>query len=186
MAMTVTMVVAEMTRTATDRAQTYAAARRASSTARDAPAAVMDTRTENAAAFVAAAHADHLAGASLRCGGAAQLLSFARSQVDYILGVNPGRISYMVGYGPRFPAPVHHRGASVPSIKYSPGKITCKGGFDYFSKSTPNPNVLVGAIVGGPDGNDHYNDSRQNFQQAEPSTVTVAPIVGVLARLLHN
>ena len=55
MAMTVTTVVAEMTRTATDRAQTYAAARRASSTARNAPAAVMDTRTENAAAFVAAA-----------------------------------------------------------------------------------------------------------------------------------
>ena len=74
----------------------------------------------------------------------------------------------------------------MPSIKSSPGKITCKGGFDYFSKSTPNPNVLVGAIVGGPDGNDHYNDSRQNFKQAEPSTVTVAPIVGVLARLLHN
>ena len=138
------------------------------------------------AAFVAAAHADHLAGASLRCGGAPQLLSFARSQVDYILGANPGRMSYMVGYGPKFPAEVHHRGSSVPSIKSSPGKITCKGGFDYFSKSTPNPNVLVGAIVGGPDGNDHYNDSRQNFQQAEPSTVTVAPIVGVLARLLHN
>ncbi|KAG2624395.1 hypothetical protein PVAP13_3KG126800 [Panicum virgatum] len=143
------------------------------------------------AAFVAAAHADHLAGASLRCGGGAalpppQLLSFARSQVDYILGANPGRMSYMVGYGPRFPAEVHHRGSSVPSIKSSPGKITCKGGFDYFSKSTPKPNVLVGAIVGGPDGNDHYNDSRQNFQQAEPSTVTVAPIVGVLARLLHN
>ena len=55
MAMIVTTVVAEMTRTATDRAQTYAAARRASSTARNAPAAVMDTRTENATAFVAAA-----------------------------------------------------------------------------------------------------------------------------------
>jgi hypothetical protein len=55
MAMTVTMVVEEMTKTATDRAQTYAAARRASSTARSPPAAVMGTRTENATAFVAAA-----------------------------------------------------------------------------------------------------------------------------------
>jgi hypothetical protein len=143
------------------------------------------------AAFVAAVHADHLAGRSLRCGGGAavppqQLLSFARSQTDYILGANPGRMSYMVGFGARFPERVHHRGASVPSIKSSPGKITCKGGFDYFSRSTPNPNVLVGAIVGGPDGNDQYDDSRGNFQQTEPSTVTVAPIVGVLARLLHN
>ncbi|CAN6349596.1 unnamed protein product [Urochloa humidicola] len=149
------------------------------------------------AAFVAAAHADHLAGAgaSLRCGGGGagaavvpppQLLAFARSQADYILGANPGQMSYMVGYGARFPARVHHRGASVPSIKSSPGKITCKGGFDYFSRSSPNPNVLVGAIVGRPDGNDRYSDSRENFQQGEPSTVTVAPFVGVLARLLHN
>ncbi|CAL4895874.1 unnamed protein product [Urochloa decumbens] len=147
------------------------------------------------AAFVAAVHADHLAAAraSLQCAGGgaatlppAQLLAFARSQADYILGANPGGMSYMVGYGARYPARVHHRGASVPSIKYSPGKITCKGGFEYFSRSSPNPNVLVGAIVGGPDGNDRYNDSRGNFQQTEPSTVTVAPIVGVLARLLHN
>ncbi|OEL19870.1 Endoglucanase 15 [Dichanthelium oligosanthes] len=58
--------------------------------------------------------------------------------VDYILGANPGRMSYMVGYGTRFPEQVHHRGAPVPSIKSSPGKITCKGGFDYFSRSAPN------------------------------------------------
>ncbi|KAL6594609.1 hypothetical protein ACP70R_048347 [Stipagrostis hirtigluma subsp. patula] len=145
-----------------------------------------------AATFVLAAHADHLAaaGATLQCGGASlppsQLRSFARSQVDYILGANPGRMSYMVGYGGRFPAQVHHRGASLPSIKASPGKVTCKGGFAYMNKDTPNPNVLAGAIVGGPDANDQYNDSRQNYQQGEPSTVTVAPIVGVLARLLQN
>ncbi|CAN6340477.1 unnamed protein product [Urochloa humidicola] len=148
------------------------------------------------AAFVAAAHADHLAaaaagGASLQCGGGAvvappQLLAFARSQADYILGANPAGMSYMVGYGGRFPAEVHHRGASEPSIKSGPGKITCKGGFGYLSSSSPNPNVLVGAIVGGPDENDQYSDSRENFQQAEPSTVTVAPFVGVLARLLHS
>nr|AGG19097.1 cellulase [Zea mays] len=142
------------------------------------------------AAFVVAAHSDHLAGAaasSLRCGAAtlppSQLLAFARSQADYILGANPERMSYMVGYGARFPEQVHHRGASVPSIKSSPGKITCKGGFAYYSRDTPNPNVLVGAIVGGPDGNDRYDDSRPNYKQTEPSTVTVAPMVGVLARL---
>ncbi|KAJ1261438.1 hypothetical protein BS78_09G029500 [Paspalum vaginatum] len=145
------------------------------------------------AAFVAAAHADHLAatGGSLRCGGGAtppppQLLAFARSQVDYILGANPGRMSYMVGYGARFPERVHHRAASVPSIRASPGKVTCKGGFDYYARNTPNSNVIVGAIVGGPDENDQYNDVRQNYRQAEPSTVTVAPIVGVLARLLQS
>lgn len=144
------------------------------------------------AMLVLAAHADHLtaARASLQCGGASvpppHLISFAQSQVDYILGTNPQRMSYMVGHGTRYPAQVHHRGASVPSIKSSPAKITCKGGFDYMNKAAPNPNVIAGAIVGGPDANDQYSDSRQNFQQAEPSTVTVAPIVGVLARLLHR
>uniref|UniRef100_J3M3N4 Endoglucanase n=1 Tax=Oryza brachyantha TaxID=4533 RepID=J3M3N4_ORYBR len=144
------------------------------------------------ASLVLAVHADHLtaagAAAALRCGGAslppARLTAFARSQGDYILGTNPETTSYMVGYGSRYPAEVHHRAASLPSIKSSPAKVTCKGGFDYFSKGSPDPNVIAGAIVGGPDANDLYNDSRQNFRQAEPSTVTVAPIVGVLARLL--
>ncbi|KAF0923085.1 hypothetical protein E2562_003312 [Oryza meyeriana var. granulata] len=145
------------------------------------------------AALVLAVHADHLTAAkaaSLQCSGGgggslspAQLTSFARSQVDYILGTNPETMSYMVGYGSRYPAEVHHRAASVPSIKSSPAKVTCKGGFDYFNKGSPDPNVIAGAIVGGPDANDKYNDSRQNFRQTEPSTVTVAPIVGVLARL---
>ncbi|TVU18052.1 hypothetical protein EJB05_34119, partial [Eragrostis curvula] len=144
------------------------------------------------ATFVLVAHADHLAaaGATLQCGGAvlppSDLLAFARQQVDYILGKNPGKMSYMVGQGATFPTKVHHRGASLPCIKSDPAKITCKGGFNYLHKDAPNPNVFAGAIVGGPDENDQYNDTRENYQQAEPSTVTVAPIVGVLARLLQN
>ncbi|KAG8084468.1 hypothetical protein GUJ93_ZPchr0010g8812 [Zizania palustris] len=141
------------------------------------------------ATLVLSVHADHLAAAkaSLQCGGAmvspAQLTALAQSQVDYILGTNPETTSYMVGYGSRYPVEVHHRAASVPSIKADPTKVTCKGGFDYYNKNSPNPNVIAGAIVGGPDADDQYSDSRQNFQQAEPATVTVAPIVGVLARL---
>ncbi|KAF6993545.1 hypothetical protein CFC21_010422 [Triticum aestivum] len=136
------------------------------------------------AMFVLVTHADHLAAAraSLQCGGVrlppAQLVSFARSQVDYILGKNPMKMSYMVG--------PHHRGASLPSIRNNPRKISCGKGSEYFHRSAPNLNVIDGAIVGGPDNNDHYDDSRGNYQQGEPSTYTVAPIVGVLARLLHN
>lgn len=145
------------------------------------------------ASFVLAAHADHLAaaGATLQCGGAelapSDLVSFAKSQADYIVGVNPRKMSYMVGLqGTVFPAEVHHRAASLPCIKSCPVKIACKAGFNYFYKNTPNPNVLVGAIVGGPDQNDQYNDSRANYMQGEPSTVNVAPMVGVLARLLQK
>jgi hypothetical protein len=79
------------------------------------------------ASLVLAVHADHLTAArsaSLQCGGGggllspAQLTAFARSQVDYILGANE-TMSYMVGYGSRYPADVHHRAASLPSIKSS-------------------------------------------------------------------
>uniref|UniRef100_A0ACD5W760 Uncharacterized protein n=1 Tax=Avena sativa TaxID=4498 RepID=A0ACD5W760_AVESA len=141
--------------------------------------------------FVLVAHADHLAaaGASLQCGGTnltpAQLISFARSQADYLLGKNPMGMSYMVGYGDRYPLQPHHRGASLPSINANPAKITCSEGNNYFHRPGPNSNVIEGAIVGGPDANDHYNDSRENYMQAEPATYTAAPIVGVLARLLH-
>ena len=148
------------------------------------------------AAFLLSAYSDYLAEAgvgAVSCGeggalaAASEVFALARAQVDYVLGTNPRGVSYLVGYGPKYPNRVHHRAASIVPYKHSKEFIGCSQGFDHwFGRRSSNPNVLVGAIVGGPDGNDHYNDSRQNFQQAEPSTVTVAPIVGVLARLLHN
>lgn len=100
------------------------------------------------------------------------------------MGENPEKMSYMVGFGSNYVQQVHHRGASIESIKKKPEAVTCKGGFDlYFSRAAPNPNVLDGAVVGGPNENDGYTDSRSNFQQAEPATVNTAPLVGVLARL---
>ncbi|CAM0958146.1 unnamed protein product [Alopecurus aequalis] len=145
-----------------------------------------------AAMFVLVTHADHLeaARASLHCDGVnlspAQLIAFARGQVDYLLGKNPMKMSYMVGYGNTYPLRPHHRGATLPSINSNPGKINCSQGSDYFNKPGPNANVIDGAIVGGADANDHYDDSRGNYMQGEPATYTAAPIVGVLARLLHR
>lgn len=89
----------------------------------------------------------------------------------------------MVGYGSKYPQKVHHRGASIVSIKDNSAPVTCKGGFEYCDKDAPNPNILEGAIVGAPDLNDAYNDSRKNYEQAEAGTVNTAPLVGVLARL---
>jgi hypothetical protein len=103
--------------------------------------------------------------------------------VDYILGSNPKKMSYMIGYGSNYPQQIHHRGASIPSIKVDKSPISCKDGFDkWFNKNAPNPNILEGAIV-SPDQNDGYTDNRNDFQLAEPSTVSVAPLVGVLAYL---
>lgn len=98
------------------------------------------------------------------------------------MGVNPKNMSYMVGFGSNFPKQVHHRGASIVSIKKDPAPVTCKGGFvDWFNRNAPNPNVLDGAMV-SPDENDGYNDIRSNYQYAEPTTVTNAPLVGVFAQ----
>ncbi|KAI4305109.1 hypothetical protein L6164_028495 [Bauhinia variegata] len=114
---------------------------------------------------------------------ASDLKALAQSQVDYILGSNPEGMSYMVGFGSNYPQKIHHRGASIVSIKKDPSLVTCKGGFDsWFNKDAPNPNVLVGAIV-NPDENDNFQDSRGDYQHSEPTIVTNAPLVGVLAYL---
>ncbi|KAH7667580.1 Glycoside hydrolase family 9 protein [Dioscorea alata] len=142
------------------------------------------------AMLVIAAHADHLAsvGATLMCDSVTvtpgELIDFVQSQVDYILGVNPQGMSYMVGFGSTYPVKFHHRGASMPSIKSDPTLIGCKDGFEkYFYSAAPNPNVLEGAVVGGPDAKDQFEDQRYNFQQSEGPTVNNGPLVGVLARL---
>ncbi|KAK6122031.1 hypothetical protein DH2020_044229 [Rehmannia glutinosa] len=112
------------------------------------------------------------------------LVSTRNNQVDYILGSNPNRLSYMVGFGPNYPKQVHHRGASIVSIKKDPRPVGCGQGYvEWFNKNAENPNVIIGAIVAGPDQGDKFNDSRQNPGQTEPSTYNNAPFVGVLARL---
>ncbi|XP_057813379.2 endoglucanase 17-like [Cryptomeria japonica] len=117
----------------------------------------------------------------------ARLRGAAQRQVDYILGDNPLNFSYMVGYGPHFPRYVHHRGASLPSVREHPSHITCKEGYaNYFNKDNPNPNILIGAVVGGPDHNDQFIDSRLKSGQTEPCTYINAPLVGALASLLAH
>ncbi|GAB4825967.1 hypothetical protein Ancab_008835 [Ancistrocladus abbreviatus] len=124
-------------------------------------------------------------GRAVHCGNVvatpSRLIQVAKSQVDYILGNNPLQMSYMVGYGSKYPQYIHHRGSSIPSIDQHPQYIDCLEGTTYFSSSSPNPNVLVGAVVGGPDINDHYNDSRADFAHSEPTTYINAPLVGLLA-----
>ncbi|GAV77571.1 Glyco_hydro_9 domain-containing protein [Cephalotus follicularis] len=110
-----------------------------------------------------------------------RLIQVARSQVDYILGSNPLKMSYMVGYGNKFPQRIHHRGSSLPSMDQHPQHIDCQGGSSYFSSNNPNPNLLIGALTGGPDINDSYADSRADFVHSEPTTYINAPLVGVLA-----
>jgi endoglucanase len=74
----------------------------------------------------------------------------------------------------------------LPSVKDHPDLIACKEGSIYCNSSNPNPNVHVGAIVGGPSEDDSYEDSRDDFRKSEPATYINAPFVGVLAYFAAN
>ncbi|KHN39837.1 Endoglucanase 24 [Glycine soja] len=143
-------------------------------------------------AFLELVYANYLTHASqaINCGNvyvsAQTLRQHAKRQVDYILGDNPMGLSYMVGYSNYYPQRIHHRGSSLPSIKDHPQFIACKEGSIYYNSTNPNPNVLVGAIVGGPDENDDYVDDRVDFRKSEPTTYINAPFVGVLAYFAAN
>lgn len=105
-------------------------------------------------------------------------------QVDYILGDNPLKMSYMVGYGLNYPRKIHHRGSSLPSKASHPQSIGCDGGFQpFYYSGDPNPNILTGAVVGGPDQNDKYSDDRSDYSHSEPATYINAALVGPLAYL---
>jgi hypothetical protein len=146
------------------------------------------------ASFLLAAYSDSLAAAGhgaaahVQClsGSAApsELLAFAKSQVDYILGSNPRGASYMVGYSNVYPREAHHRGASIVSVKSNPAFVSCHDGYSsWYGRKGSNPNLLDGAIVGGPDEHDNFLDERNNYQQTEATTYNSAPFMGVLARL---
>lgn len=140
------------------------------------------------ASFLLTTYARYLTAArrTVNCGGrrvtAAQLFSVAQRQVDYILGRNPRGLSYMIGFG-RNPTQVHHRAASLPSVRAHPQTIQCTQGFFWFNSARPNANLATGAVLGGPDQNDNFYDARNNFAQTEPTTYINAPIVGVLSEL---
>ncbi|THU44276.1 hypothetical protein C4D60_Mb02t05700 [Musa balbisiana] len=144
----------------------------------------------SSAAFLMAVYSNYLrmANANLVCPDGQispeMLLKFAESQADYILGKNPKSMSYLVGYGSNYPTHVHHRGASVPSIFELPSAVGCIDGFDYwYVNKDSNPNVIEGALVGGPDLKDEFYDDRCKYEQTEPSIAGNAPLVGLFAAL---
>ncbi|KAL9689975.1 hypothetical protein QQ045_010368 [Rhodiola kirilowii] len=142
--------------------------------------------------FLLLAYANYLSKSSqsVNCGSvsatAASLRQQAKKQVDYILGDNPLGLSYMVGYSNNYPQRIHHRASSLPSIKDHLQVIACKEGTAYFNSSSPNPNILVGAVVGGPTNDDQYTDDRVDFRRSEPTTYINAPLVGLLAYFVAN
>jgi hypothetical protein len=108
------------------------------------------------------------------------LREFAKTQIDYILGKNPRNMSYLVGFGPKYPKHVHHRGASIPKNKV---KYNCKGGWKWRDSKKPNPNTIEGAMVAGPDKHDGFRDVRMNYNYTEPTLAGNAGLVAALVAL---
>lgn len=101
-------------------------------------------------------------------------------QIDYIMGKNPMKMSYIVGYGNKFPRHVHHRGASIPNDHK---QYSCTGGWKWRDTSNPNPNTITGAMVGGSDRFDQFHDSRNNHNYTEPTLAGNAGLVAALVSL---
>ncbi|KAF2321613.1 hypothetical protein GH714_000638 [Hevea brasiliensis] len=144
----------------------------------------------SAAALLLSIYSDYLsaANAKLSCPEGQippqELLNFAKSQADYILGKNPKTISYLVGYGTKYPIHVHHRGSSIASIFALHSVVECVQGFEtWYRRSEGNPNCIFGALVGGPDQNDNFSDDRSNYEQTEPTLSGNAPLVGLFSKL---
>ncbi|KAK4487683.1 hypothetical protein RD792_005656 [Penstemon davidsonii] len=74
--------------------------------------------------------------------------------------------------------------SSIVSCKTYRTFVSCwKGHATWFSRNASYPNLLTGAIVGGPDAYDNFADQRDNYEQTEHATYNNAPLLVILARL---
>jgi endoglucanase len=119
-------------------------------------------------AFIALVYSDSITDVALK----ARYHDFAVRQINYALGDNPGRRSFVVGFGNNPPRNPHHRTAH--------GSWT-----DSLQSPTLSRHILYGALVGGPKAaNDQYADDRGDFQMNEVATDYNGGFTSALARLV--
>lgn len=97
---------------------------------------------------------------------------FAKRQINYMLGDNPKRRSFVVGFGNNPPRNPHHRAAH--------GSVS-----NNIMLPLENKNVIFGALVGGPSSLDDnsYVDDRTNYITNEVSLDYNAGFTGAIARM---
>ena len=96
---------------------------------------------------------------------------FANRQVDYVLGDNPADLSYVIGFGDKYPLRPHHRGSSGTA-----------------SGNEPNEHILYGAVVGGPSEVDDFShdDRRGDWVTNEVGTGYNAPFASAAIAQYDN
>ncbi|XP_043788423.1 endoglucanase E-4-like [Apis laboriosa] len=101
---------------------------------------------------------------------------FAEQQIYYMLG--GGGRSYVVGWGRNPPKQPHHAASSCPDRP-----AIC--GWSEFDKDAPNPQILYGALVSGPDEADKFHDHREDYVYTEVTLDYNAGFTSALAGLLQ-
>ena len=101
---------------------------------------------------------------------AQRYFDFAVGQIDYILGNNPAKRSYQIGYGQNSPQNPHHRTAHGSWLNNR-------------SEPVETRNVLMGALVGGPDLQDNWDDDRNDWIRNEVGVGYNAGFTGALAKM---
>jgi hypothetical protein len=120
--------------------------------------------------FLGAVFAKHFPSDSL----ARPVTVWALTQLHYTLGDNHRNLSYLIGYTgsregrsatrhpKRYPRRPHHRASScVPASEGTCDEPTS------LCNACANPWRLHGALVGGPDATDCWNDDRVNWERNE-------------------
>lgn len=111
-------------------------------------------------------YSDYTTDATLK----ARYHDFAVKQINYALGDNPLKRSFVVGYGTNPPQRVHHR--------------TVEGSYPGNASDTVvSKHILYGALAGGPGNADDYTDSRSNFTNNEVACDYNAGFTSALARM---
>ncbi|MFD1148858.1 glycoside hydrolase family 9 protein [Saccharothrix hoggarensis] len=120
-------------------------------------------------AFVALVYSDWLRERDAAKAGVYH--DFGVRQINYALGDNPRKSSYVVGFGANPPRNPHHR--------------TAHGAWaDTMEEPATSRHTLYGALVGGPGtNNDSYVDDRKDFVANEVALDYNAGFTGALARL---
>ena len=125
-------------------------------------------RYATASAFIATVASDTVLKSE-----ADKYTDFAETQVNYALGDNPLKQSYVVGFGDKYPQNPHHRTShgSWKNSVYDPSH---------------SRHILYGALVGGPNNDGSYKDSRDDFINNEVATDYNAGFTAMLCKLIDK
>ncbi|KAK7094143.1 endoglucanase A-like [Littorina saxatilis] len=111
----------------------------------------------------------------------AKYRAWAIEQINFLLGDNNhdgGCFSYAIGVGTKYPKSPHHRSASCPDrpAPCSEANLHASG---------PSPQLLVGALVGGPDQSGNYKDDREDYVMNEVAIDYNSGYHSSLAGIVH-